>query len=353
MKISLQIFFLLFLNTAPSFAAEVVMHGSAQHYIPLTHKNVEYPEEAKEIQALQYVLAAEFQEQAYQAIQRRLSQPQERRAQLNLDLPRKVQLGMANVPVLDQGMHNTCTTFAVTAALNAALERGDYLSQLCLLQLGNYLEHHKLGKSGWDGIDFNTILMRIERYGVMRIADQHHRGCGGSHLYPTYYFTPTLEMSPEEYRNHALFPLNQKIIWRFITKTQHNGVNQPDAKFVQKIKTALYAKQRVIISALMPRSDLGTMGATGTYHYRDDTWVLTQDIAQDVLHTKKISGHAMVITGYDDQATARDQAGILHKGLFKLRNSWSALVGDWGDFYMSYDYAEILVRAGVQIGVAS
>src|SRR5262245_37425480 len=46
-------------------------------------------------------------------------------------LPSKIDLGMNRVPVLDQGRHGSCVTFAVTAALDAELGKGDYISQLC------------------------------------------------------------------------------------------------------------------------------------------------------------------------------------------------------------------------------
>ena len=46
----------------------------------------------------------------------------------------KVQLDMGNVPVLDQGGYGSCVTFANTAALDAALNQGDYISQVCLFR---------------------------------------------------------------------------------------------------------------------------------------------------------------------------------------------------------------------------
>ena len=51
----------------------------------------------------------------------------------------------------------------------------------------------------------------------------------------------------------------------------------------------------------------------------------------------------MVITGYDDDAIAKDSAGQEHQGLLTLRNSWGANAGNHGDFYMSYDYFKLLV----------
>ena len=67
------------------------------------------------------------------------------------NLPKRILLGMNNVPVLDQGSHGTCVTFAITAAIDAALSKGDYISQLCQLELGTYLEPMGYSVSGWDG----------------------------------------------------------------------------------------------------------------------------------------------------------------------------------------------------------
>ena len=37
-----------------------------------------------------------------------------------------------------------------------------------------------------------------------------------------------------------------------------------------------------------------------------------------------------------------DKNGLEHKGLITLRNSWGENAGDKGNFYMSYDYFDIL-----------
>ena len=66
-------------------------------------------------------------------------------------LSSSIDLGMNNVPVLDQGSHGTCVTFATTAAVDAVLGKGDYVSQLCNLELGATLEQFGYYPSGWDG----------------------------------------------------------------------------------------------------------------------------------------------------------------------------------------------------------
>src|SRR5437879_1335677 len=58
----------------------------------------------------------------------------------DFNLPPAINLGMNGVPVLDQGKHGSCVTFATTAAIDAVLGKGDYVSQLCSLELGSTLE---------------------------------------------------------------------------------------------------------------------------------------------------------------------------------------------------------------------
>ena len=348
MRIILHIFFFCMLVTS-AFANDLPISGTSQQPIPLTHEDKAHPEGVKDIRLLEYELTSDAQERVYQQITRKLEQQDVPLPIPKNDLPKKVQLGMANVPVLDQGIHGSCTVFAVTAALDAALKRGDYISQLCLLQLGNHFENQGQGTSGWDGINLWTVADRITQYGVINIANQHRYGCAGVKLYPSYFFASTQSMSPEEYEQHHEQPIGQAIKWRFLYKNKRFGKSDTDPALVEKIKKALHAGSRVVIGTLLSGAGIFTIGTKGTHHYLGDTWVLTHSIAQDLLHSNKIAGHAMVITGYDDEATARDYSGHIHRGLFTLRNSWSSLAGDWGNYYMSYDYAEVLIHQGLQI----
>src|SRR4029077_16988364 len=90
-------------------------------------------------------------------------------ADLSLSLPTNVNLGMNNVPVLDQGMHGTCVTFATMAALDAVYGKENYISQLCNLSLGSYLEKISAGSypSGWNGSLNKIVLEQIKTYGII------------------------------------------------------------------------------------------------------------------------------------------------------------------------------------------
>ncbi len=95
------------------------------------------------------------------------------------NLPDKIALGMNHVPVLDQGSFGSCVTFATTGALNAALNQGDYISQLCQLQLGNYLEQQGYNPSGWEGTIARNVLSQIDNFGIINKEKQKTQGCGG------------------------------------------------------------------------------------------------------------------------------------------------------------------------------
>jgi len=339
------------LSTVESFAEPLVMTGSVQHQIPVTHASKDYPNGFKEISVLEYEISDLMRHQMYRRVQRRLEQ-QDTSIVASYALPKSVQLGMAKVPVFDQGLQGTCATFAATAAIDAALGRGDYVSQLCLLQLNTYLGDHMEENglsewySGWMGNTSISVLTTIEKFGIISKENQHRYTCGGVLFYP-YLLAPAKGMTLEEYKQHNEFPLQTAVNWQPLLEKENL---QADPEVIQKIKTALNSGSRVVIGTLLPRVDLGIAGATGQYHYFNDTWVLTHEIAQDLLYSKKISAHAMVITGYDDEATAIDESGQIHQGLFTLRSSWGYWVGDWGNFYMSYDYAQTLIGDSIAIG---
>ena len=257
--------------------------------------------------------------------------------------PSKVQLGMNNVPVLDQGTYGTCVTFATTAALNAAMNESDYISQLCQLQLGNYLEANGYNTSGWDGTLGRFALSQIDSFGIISKANQATAGCGGLKAYPENDNPiPTNQMSIEEF--HKLSEsLENKVFWSPLLDI-YTAMDRIDTnKTLNDIKQSLNEKDRVTFGVLLLDFDLGTAGAVGTYNANYDAWVLTPEIARDIYLRPNFGGHEMIITGYDDDAVATDDQGRQHKGLLTLRNSWGDELGDQGNFYMSYDYFKVLV----------
>ncbi|WP_028372397.1 C1 family peptidase [Legionella lansingensis] len=252
-------------------------------------------------------------------------------------------LGMNNVPVLNQGMHGTCVTFANTAAVDAALNKGDYISQLCQLELGNYLEKNSYGHSGWDGSWGRVVLNQMDLFGIVSKEMQMSQGCAGVKEYPVNDSAPDVQMSPEDF--HQISEnLDEQVLWSPILDVYQATSDRVDTnRIVNEVKAALKSGDRLTFGVLLLDFDLGFMGAVGSHKSTFDTWALTPEIARDVYLRPIFGGHEMVITGYDDNAVAIDDQGRKHQGLFTLRNSWGDNVGDHGDFYMSYDYFKLLV----------
>ncbi|MDP3268168.1 MAG: C1 family peptidase [Legionella sp.] len=259
-------------------------------------------------------------------------------------LPHKIELGMNNVPVLNQGSYGTCVTFATTAAMDASMNKGDYVSQLCQLQLGSYLAQNGYAPSGWDGSIGRLVLTQMDNFGVVNKEKQKLMGCGGMTEYPQDE-QPISDSGMALDQFHQLSEhLNETTAWSPILDMYQATMARTDTnKTLNDIKVALNEKDRVTFAVLLLDFDLGLMGAVGTHHANFDTWVLTPEIARDIYLRPMFGGHEMVITGYDDDAIATDEQGHQHKGLLTLRNSWGNEFGDKGDFYMSYDYFKVLV----------
>lgn len=269
-------------------------------------------------------------------------------------LPLRGSVGMNEVPVLDQGIHGSCVTFANTAAIDALLNKGDYISQLCHLALGKYLEDKGYNPSGWDGSTGPTVLNQLISFGIINKNTQKTRSCGGLREYPILNANQTGNpMSLEDYKLSSE-NLNEHLFWlsllNFHQRFQWESSSQANSLLIEikKILTtqSSYRDSRLTFAVLLP---LGycSAGACASYHANEDTWALTKEIITD--NNPTFGGHEMIIVGYDDQAIAIDHEGKKHQGLLILRNSWGNNAGDHGTYYMSYDFFKHFVFEVQQI----
>ncbi|CDZ76255.1 Peptidase C1-like family protein [Legionella massiliensis] len=305
----------------------------------------------KQIKLLKVELSAEAKESLANKAKMALAHTQQFAANpSNSKYPSQVELGMNDVPVLNQGMYGTCVTFAVTAAIDAVLKKGDYLSQLCQLQLGNYLEKNAYSISGWEGSYGRVVLSQMDTFGIVPKSQEQIEGCGGLSRYPADGMAdPDGAMSVREYHQLSESVADQ-VAWSPILDIFQTLADRVDTnKTLNEVKASLVAGDRVTFAVLLLDFDLGLVGAVGKNHAENDTWVLTPEIARDVYLNPNFGGHEMVITGYDDNAIAVDDQGREYRGLLTLRNSWGDKVGDKGDFYMSYDYFKLLVTEAQRI----
>lgn len=269
-------------------------------------------------------------------------------------LPSSVNLGMNSAPVLDQGMHGTCVTFATSGALDALIDKKDYVSQLCSLELGTYLHgQKKLPYSGWDGSWGSLVLSTLSDYGIVNMSKQLAGKCAGVTQYPTHDPSTGHSFPADQYMaiSESIDNISWKEMLNLNQRLGHDAAYVYDGEAsLNKVKTMLASYKKSGVGA--GRVTYGTtiilndrllkkcsVGACGTYHKTNDTWAFTREVKQaaNAQDTEK-AGHEMVIIGYDDNAKFKDRNGDLQKGLLILRNSWGPFAGDSGTYYMTYDY---------------
>lgn len=339
-----------FLYTGMCVADDVQLVGTISQTMHAPTKSGRlYAHAVNKEQVLQ-LLAIKLNAKGQHALQARLTQPMTAPPTEGLAQAGSAkQLGMNGVPVLNQGMHGTCATFAVTAAMDAALNKQDGISQLCQLLLGSYLEEQGYSPSGWDGAMGFQMLAQMDTFGVVTKAQERSVGCAGLYDYPRMSpNAPVEKMSVEAY--HQLSEeLDHSPKWYPILHIAQFARSVNTQLVFAQVKNALKQGDRVVLGSLIISPEDGVVGAVGTYHVRNDTWVLTPKLRLDIEKTQNFAAHELVITGFDDQAISTDDSGGKHQGLLTLRNSWGSDAGDQGEFYMSYDYFRMLVLEAYRI----
>ena len=264
-------------------------------------------------------------------------------------LPSQVNIGMNNVPVLDQGKHGACATFATTAIIDAVYSKGDYISQLCNLELTDFLHPTTTDEhEGWDGSTNTLILDQIKKYGIISKTYQKAYGCGEMYEYPVDNLTMGKPMSDTLFTQHS-----EKILETMSTKTLFD-VNIPSTTrtnlntVLQNVKRALLNGHRVVIGFLLDDNN-GGVGAFGKHIVQADSWVITPELKKNVLKHKITAGHAIIITAYDDNAVITGPNKTKYVGVLRLRNSWGEQAGSDGDYFMSYEYFKALTIEIIEV----
>lgn len=260
------------------------------------------------------------------------------------ELPSTVNNGMQGTPVLNQGAHGSCVTFATTAAIDALLGAGDYISQLCNLELGSYLSiQGKSEVSGWNGSYGSWVLDQMLNYGIIPKTYQKLNGCAGVFDYPLESMANEGKpMSETSFRENSI-PISNLVSYETILKDDEAlSPGEDRMALLMKIRSELAKGHRLSIGTMLVLG-YGDAGALGQYKVMNDTWMINPDILYDLAQGKNIAGHEMVMIGYDDNAVVTDPRGFINRGVFILRNSWSPFAGDQGNYYLTYDYFMLLL----------
>jgi len=245
-----------------------------------------------------------------------------------------IDLKMNNVPVLDQGEHGTCMTFAITALIDAIKASGDYISQQCLLELGNYYisDFNNLDPecsfSGWEGFDDpKCLLKRIDTHGIVAKAD-----C--PHAYPLDE-SSLLRFEKMSINDYKILSYNNQ--WA----KDYTWVPIVNPNSISAIKKALNNNNRVLIASMVKLGKEINETGYPINNKKSGLWALPTNFTEfeKFIKGKNSFGlHAMVVTGYSDK----------HK-ILKIRNSWGNLSGDNGDYYMTYDYYRLMNLETIEI----
>lgn len=231
---------------------------------------------------------------------------------------KSVDLGMGNVPVLDQGPYGTCVTFATTAAMNVILGVGDFISQQCSLML-----NLALGANYWNGAyEASQIITPLQTYGIVSKTECPYE-------YPDRYKSITLN----EYTALA----DENISAKDITHKYFSNITLND------VKTALNNGHRILFGfGLLSGSDVNSIGGFSIKVNCANTvgglWACKQPGSMVDYCSGMTAGHEAIIIGYDDS-----------QEILKIRNSWGPEVGDHGNFYMTYKFFQAMKIDGTEI----
>lgn len=330
-------------------ATPITHIGSLQQTVLKTPQSILSPLQKKHVFVEKIALSSE----AKTMLSERLSHLYLLHDELTQPLPSQVYLGMNKTPVLDQGEHGACVMFTITGALDAIIGKGDYVSQLCSLELGTYLKSkRKIPMSGWDGSTGPVVLNQLHSYGLISKGYQHAYGCAGVKYYPLNdEHNRGKPMSVSEYTANA-FSFDYIAYYAILANSSDVfSQNYSPQALLSTVKKHVSEGKRVSFGMLLDDTN-DDAGIEGSYKVRGDTWVLTQDIINKGKQGEINSAHQMIIIGYDDQAVAYANDGARSKGLLILRNSWGKDVGNQGNFYMSYEYF-IALSDGAEVIIPS
>lgn len=227
-------------------------------------------------------------------------------------------LAMNDVPVLDQGKHGTCVTFAATAALDAVLSKGDFIDQQCSLAHNLFL-----GKNYWDGARYpSQIIDPLKEHGVVE-----KNKC--SKKYPV----PSLKIKTEDY---------VKLTHPEVTVKESKSKYFSDVS-LDDIRNSINDGKRVSIGFRLkntsdPISVQGFSVNIGDKKHKGGLWACKQPSSKSNFCGFAFSGHEVVVVGYDDE-----------QKLLKIRNSWGTAAGDEGEFYMTYEFFDAMSIDGTAV----
>jgi hypothetical protein len=227
-------------------------------------------------------------------------------------------LGMGNVPVLDQGQYGTCATFSSTASIDALLQKGDFISQQCSLELDL-----GLGQNFWNGASYpSQIINPLKDYGVISKLK-----C------PDRYALLSVSLNTDESAeilDAAASAIVKKIQLLYVSPAN-----------LDELKKAIDAKHRVLIGFTLDSNSAEAVRGfdikIAGKKYTGGLWACKQSRSENHC-VESNAGHEVLVLGYDDA-----------QQLLKIRNSWNTEVGFKGEYFMTYKFFETMAIDSTEI----
>jgi hypothetical protein len=216
-------------------------------------------------------------------------------------------LGMDKVPPLNQGDQGTCVTFSSTAAIDAIIGKGDFISQQCSLSLDL-----GMGNDYWDGAyEPSDVIDPVVKYGVVS-----HAGC------PYKYPDTSSKLATDKYKK--ITDVEASLVVSKVHTTFYPKANLAD------VRNSINRGHRVLMSFYISGSDSEAVRGfdiqVDGIPYTGGLWACSQGDSSNYCVTSA-AGHEVVVIGYDDT-----------QKLLKIRNSWGIGFGENGDYYMTYTF---------------
>lgn len=222
-----------------------------------------------------------------------------------------VDLGMSDVPVLDQGKENTCLTFAATAAVDVRFHVGDYVDQQCTIAV-----NLGLGKNLWNGAQNYDIFNTLSQYGIIP-----KNQCFGS-SYPDKF--QVVNASQYIQKSDKTYSSQIKPVYNY-------GSN------LSAIKSYINAGHHVLITFALAHYENDRISVNGfditvdAVQKSGGLWACSQPSHDMNYCMQQGALHEVIVTGYDDR-----------QQLLKIRNSWGTRLGHDGEYYMTYSFYNIM-----------
>jgi C1A family cysteine protease len=227
-----------------------------------------------------------------------------------------VDLGMNNVPVLDQGAYGTCVTFSTTSALDALIGQGDLIDQQCSLELD--IANGGESENYWNGAyNATQIIDPLVQYGIVSKGN-----CLGV-KYPS----PGTRITLDDYAKVA-----DKTTLKLTKETYYTDLT------LDTVKSALNNGHRVLIGSIIGSLVQGFDVKVDNSKTSGGLWACKQKSSKTDYCNTQAGGHEIVVIGYDDA-----------QQLLKIRNSWNTATGDQGDYYMTYSYFNRMIIDGTEV----